>query len=215
MFRLPENVPEIYTSHSRDFQMFCRVYDIINNATRYSCESAETLLDPTKASDNILTLLASRIGFFPKHSYNNHALRCILSAFPYFIKYKGSKRGIEMVVNTLLRAEGSSSDSEVLVDSEQVYIYTENQMKNEALLRDVLSYILPIGYGLSVSTFSRTTPDTIHIDGGITYTTHSEHQADISVIVSTDYDSDNYTGSYVMTQILDNESEVNPQEEND
>ena len=212
MLRLQQNVPEIYTSHSRDFQLFCRTYDLVNNAVRFSCESTTNLLDPSKASDNILTLLASRIGFFPERDYNTYVLRCILSAFPYFIKYKGSKHGIEMVVNTLLRAERSSEDSEVLVDSELVYIYTENPIRNEALLRDVLSYMLPIGYGLVIGTFSRLNLDATKIANTLTTIRNTPNQDEVSIIVDNDdLPNDTYTGSYAVSQIVD---ENNQQENN-
>ena len=57
MFRLQENVPEVYVKHSRDFQTFCRIYDVINNSLRFNALSAENLLNPLKVNDKMLPLL--------------------------------------------------------------------------------------------------------------------------------------------------------------
>lgn len=155
MFRLQENVPEIYVKASRDFQLFCRIYDVINNSIRFNAKSIDNLLNPMLASDRILPLLATKVGFFPKHEYNTNALREVISAFPFIVKYKGSKLGIEMALNVILKIENNYDQSFVFIDSEHslVGIYTKNKIKGEDLLRDVLSYIIPIGYDLEVSTY--------------------------------------------------------------
>lgn len=166
MFRLQENVPEIYTKSSRDFQLFCRIYDILNNAIRYSVKSTDYLLNPFLVNDTILPLLATRVGFFPKSEYNTHALRLIISVFPYMMKYKGSKNGIKIALNAILKAENNYGESIIIVSKddtedtasivgdEKVMIYTEFPIKNELLLRDVLSYILPIGYELEIGRYT-------------------------------------------------------------
>lgn len=155
MFRLQENTPEIYTKQSRDFQTFCRIYDVINNAIRFNATSAGNLLDPLKTSDRMLPLLATRVGFFPKIDYDTNALRQVISSFPYIVKYKGSKQGIEMALNVILKIENNYQDSIVNIDTQNsiVNIYTKTKIQGEDLLRDVLSYILPIGYDLTVNTY--------------------------------------------------------------
>lgn len=157
MFRLQENVPEIYVNQSRDFQLFCRIYDIINNTLRYNAKSVDNLLNPLKVNDNMLQLLATRVGFFPKSEYNTETLRQVISAFPYMVKYKGSKQGIEMAINVILKAENNYSNSFIYIDNNnsQITIYTEKKIKNENLLRDVLTYILPIGYDLIIGTYTK------------------------------------------------------------
>ena len=155
MFRLQENVPEIYVKASRDFQLFCRIYDVINNSIRFNAKSIDNLLNPMLASDRILPLLATRVGFFPKHEYNTNALREVISAFPFIVKYKGSKLGIEMALNVILKIENNYDKSFVFIDSEHSLVgkKKKNKIKGEDLLRDVLSYIIPIGYDLEVSTY--------------------------------------------------------------
>lgn len=150
MFRLQENVPEIYTKSSRDFQLFCRLYDLIDNANIFNCKSVENLLNPMKVLDNSVTLLATRIGFFPKNIYNTYVLRHILSIFPYSIKYKGSKKGIFMMVNAVMRAEQNYGKLGIDITDNYIQIQIEKSIQNEQLLLDALSYIIPIGYEIRV-----------------------------------------------------------------
>lgn len=155
MIRLQENVPEIYVKESRDFQLFCRIYDLMNNTTRYSIESTINLLDPLKCSDRILPLLCTRVGFFPKSEYNTLAFRNIINAFSYILKYKGSKQGIQMALNVILKAENNYDKSNIEIDSKNsvIKVLTKRSIQNEALLRDVLSYVIPIGYDLEIGEY--------------------------------------------------------------
>ena len=158
MFRLQENVPEVYVKQSRDFQLISRIFDISNNALRFNVKSTSTILDPMLANERILPLLASRVGFFPKSDYNTHALRLVIDAFPYIVRYKGSKLGIEMAVNTILKAEENYSESKVLIDklNSKILIYCSQSIIDETLLRDVLSYIIPIGYEIEIGFYKTT-----------------------------------------------------------
>lgn len=225
MFRLQENVPEIYTKASRDFQLFCRTYDILTNAIRYSIKSTDYLLNPLMISDKMLPLLATRVGFFPKSDYNTYALRLIISAFPYMMKYKGSKKGIEIALYTILKAEENYKNSIVRVinDKEnnryEIHIYTEKAIINENLLRDVLSYILPIGYELVIGTYrSENAPSTTQINVLDSPLYTAELAKDISMVISSnqignniDYSADpqtqesvlkNAIGSYTTMEVL-------------
>lgn len=193
MFRLQENVPEIYTKSSRDFQLFCRTYDILINALRFSIKSTDNLLNPLLVDEKMLPLLATRVGFFPKSDYNAHALRLVISSFPYMMKYKGSKKGIEIALYTILKAEDNYQKSivNVINDKDQnryeIQIYTEKAIINETLLRDVLSYIIPIGYPLIIGTYkSQESPETTQI-GFMDYPLYKENSIkDTSYVISAD-----------------------------
>lgn len=153
MIRLQENVPEIYTKASRDFQLFCRTYDLVDNAVRFNVKSTRTLLDPLSVSDRMLPLLATRVGFFPKTEYNTYALRLIISVFPYMMRWKGTKKAIEIALYTILKAEKHYGKVTISFDNNldsTIVIYSDVAITNELLLRDVLSYILPIGYDLYI-----------------------------------------------------------------
>ena len=156
MFRLENNVPEVYIKESRDFQLFLRLYDYVNNGVRFSIKSIDNLLDPLKCNDRVLPLLCTRVGFFPKSEYNTYALREIISAFPLILKYKGSKKSIEIALNTILKAENNYDDSliDVDVNKSEIAIYTKKQIINQVLLEDVLSYTIPTGFTLSIGKYT-------------------------------------------------------------
>lgn len=154
MFRLQDNTPSVYTEQSRDFQLFCRLYDCIFNGVKYDIDSITDILDPNKINDRLLGLLCTKIGFFTSRTYDSYLLRHILVAFPYAVKSKGSIRGIQIAVSTILKAEGdlrlSSEASDVRIDYREdlstIYIYTSVPVINTHALDDFLKYILPVGY---------------------------------------------------------------------
>ncbi len=212
MFRLQENTPEVYTKQSRDFQLFCRIYDVINNTIRFNALSTSNLLDPLKTSDKMLPLLATKVGFFPKNEYNTEALRQVISSFPYIVKYKGSKKGIEMALNVILKIENNYQESIVNIDAQNsiVNIYTKTKIQGEELLRDVLSYILPIGYDLTVNTYTEKdlskSPSQIGF-GKDSTTQVSLHNRDVAIVINKDNGDDEDTedrpiGSYTTTLVI-------------
>lgn len=153
MFRLQDNTPSVYVEQSRDFQLFCRLYDCINNGVKFDIDSIINILDPKLVNDRILTLLATRVGFFPKREYDSNILRYIIASFSYALKYKGTKRGIEIAVSTILKAEKSiitdrDIETTIQIDNinHSIWIYTTGSIINIHALEDFLSYILPVGY---------------------------------------------------------------------
>lgn len=154
MFRLQDNTPSVYTNQSRDFQLFCRLYDCINNGVKYDIDSIINILDPMSVNDRILNLLCTRVGFFPKSHYDSNLLRHIIDSFPFAIKHKGTKIGIEIAVSTILKAEKDiytlRNDFGITVQidnsSHSIAIYATSAIENLHALDDFLSYILPVGY---------------------------------------------------------------------
>lgn len=156
MFRLQDNVPQIYVEESRDFQLFCRLYDCINNGVKYDIDSMITLLDPMLCKDRILDLLATKVGFFHNFYIESNILRYIISAFPYILKNKGSKKGIKEAVCTILRAEGQFEIPQIDINniSHDIKIeLSKTNIKNKKALDEVLKYILPIGYTYSIGSY--------------------------------------------------------------
>ena len=162
MIRFEECVPRVYTSESRDFQLMCRLYDLIYS-TSFSSQMIEgDILNPIFARDNILEYFAHKVGFFPKSEVNDVTLRYIISAFPEMIKYKGTKKAILMAINAVLKSEFNS----FIVNTPIVEIYKNNEysgyvinlflpstIKNENILRELLEYIMPTGFDLSITYF--------------------------------------------------------------
>ena len=158
MFRLQNNVPSTYIEQSRDFQLFCRLYDCINNGVQFDISTITDILDPIKVNDRVVKLLATRVGFITDIDIDNTVLRYILSAYPYIIKNKGTRKGIEAAVNAILHAEHSIKAATVEIVNKpaegsnqaeySVNIYTPIILssKTKKALNELLKYILPVGY---------------------------------------------------------------------
>lgn len=147
--RLEENVPQNYIKDSRDFQLFCRLYNCINNGVRFDIESMIYLFDPLRVNNKVLELLATRVGFFPKRHLNDMMMRYIIASFPYIIKYKGSKRGIKEAIATVLKADNISANYNVSVYNKEKDYIIEISIDKEydrIALKEILDYISPIGY---------------------------------------------------------------------
>ena len=152
MFKIKENVPSIYVDESRDFQLFCSVFDYVNNGVKFDIDSIVNIYDPFKCNDRMIHLLCSKIGFFTKKEFDTNALRHILSAFPYLIKYKGSRKAIEAAVAVVLKINNSIINFKVNIDNVKHNIeimFTEDVFDLTAL-DELLKYIIPIGYTYSI-----------------------------------------------------------------
>ena len=163
MFRLQDNVPQVYVEQSRDFQMFCRLVDVIQNSTKFEIDSVINILEPFLSNDVMLELLCTKIGFFTRQHYDSEILRYIIAAFPFAIKHKGSVEGVEAVVNALIRAENvTNTDYDnigyVFIDRDNsggitVDIYANYDIKNRNALNDVFNYILPAGCSVNYNVY--------------------------------------------------------------
>ena len=167
MFRLQNNVPSTYIEQSRDFQLFCRLYDCINNGVQFDISTITDILDPIKVNDRVVKLLATRVGFITDIDIDNTVLRYILSAYPYIIKNKGTRKGIEAAVNAILHAEHSIKAATVEVINKpaegsnqaeySVNIYTPIILssKTKKALNELLKYILPVGYVFDILPYDK------------------------------------------------------------
>lgn len=159
MFRIQDNVPEVYINESRDFQLISRLYDILFSGTKYDIDSMVNVLDATLIKDSMIQLLCTKVGFFPRFDIDSNVLKYIIASFPYILKYKGSQKGIEFAVNAVLKAENNPDaigqpyvpivKKKTTTGRNQaeytVYIYTTIQLYNKLALEEVLRYVMPIG----------------------------------------------------------------------
>lgn len=171
MFRLQNNVPSTYIEQSRDFQLFCRLYDCINNGVQFDISTITDILDPIKVNDRVVKLLATRVGFITDIDIDNTVLRYILSAYPYIIKNKGTRKGIETAVNAILHAEHSikaatveivnkpAEDSNQLGYSVNIYTPIILSSKTKKALNELLKYILPVGYIFDILPYDKLSGD--------------------------------------------------------
>lgn len=166
LFRLQNNVPEVYVNQSRDFQLFCRLYDAWQGSIKYQIDKITDTFEPTQTTDNLLSLLASRVGFFPRVSLDANVMRYIIAAFPYIIRNKGTEAGIVAAVNAILKAENdprSLEEAIVTINNKgglseySVTIQTQNDIYNKVALREVMRYVLPFGYTYQLARYGSLT----------------------------------------------------------
>ena len=99
MIRHQEMVPDFYIEASRDFQVLCRLYDFTTNALKYNIDSMQNLTDTRNVKDTVLPLLGDKLGIYDKESFSN---RQMLEALPIALKYKGSLKAINILLNAFL-----------------------------------------------------------------------------------------------------------------
>lgn len=148
MFRIQDNVPEIYVEESRDFQLFARIYDFAFQSCKLRADSLQYSNDPKYCNESLLELLQTKVGLFDKLNVNTTDLRKILAALPSIIPYKGSLKGIQSVVNLYLRLCSVKSSS-IIYTNPSTYVIelsTDAPLKNLDLLYKLMYFIVPSGF---------------------------------------------------------------------
>ena len=147
MFRVENNVPEVYVTQSRDFQLFSRLYDLVFQSSRFSIDSLEQVSDTMRCNDSLLPLIATKVGFFTESNFTTKSDRQVLAAFPYIIRYKGSLEGIHRVANLFERIMNTSVyvDASSVTTESKVSIVFDNYAPDATLLFSLLEYIRPTG----------------------------------------------------------------------
>lgn len=156
MFRVQDNVPEVYVQQSRDFQLFCRLYDIILTGVRYSIDSMEYLTSSTNYNVEVSELLQRKLGMFNSIDISDRELRYLIDAFPFIIRNKGNVTAIESILRVFQRIAADPTTS-FTVDytkfNEQysINIDVTNGLMHIELIRDILKYIVPTGYTVTIN----------------------------------------------------------------
>ncbi len=60
LIRLQNMVPEVYPNNSRDFQLFCRLYDCVFNGNKFDIDSILDICDTEYIDSKLLRLLQSK-----------------------------------------------------------------------------------------------------------------------------------------------------------
>ena len=168
IFRLQQNTPEAYVNPSRDFQMMCNTFDIMNGGVRFDIDSIQYQNDTLFTRESMLTYLQHKLVFYTNINISSNDLRTVLRAFPELVKLKGSRVGIEKSIYLylhMLRSSGNISIN-IVNEPEDVYnpgyvviITIEHQLSNIDILDAILKYIIPSGYSIEYYFESRlTTP---------------------------------------------------------
>jgi len=151
MFRVQDLVPEIYPDKSRDFQMFCRAYDVAFNGVKNSIDSISQITDTLRCRDRLLELLKTKLGLFTSFPVSDEDLRLVLHAFPHIIRYKGSQRAIDYIVclySRLVAYHQSSCYINMTPNKEGsvIEITSDYPIIKTDLLIQLIKLVVPTGY---------------------------------------------------------------------
>lgn len=171
VFRIQDNVPDSYNRPSRDFQLLCNTFDCMNGAIKYDINSIKDVTDTNLCNDVLLNKLQTKVGFFSSLQINTEVQRLILKAFPYLIKYKGSRAGIKEAIYIYLKTQNINQRVDITVVNNSKALNSHNisiiddlyfvnlglnvQLKDIHILTELLKYIIPAGYGVSYSKVSQ------------------------------------------------------------
>lgn len=148
LFSTRNNVPDIYMTSSRDFQLFGAILDSIYNYLISNQLKINYIDDLEIVDAKLLPLISKYLGFFTNMYYPEDLLRAILMNFSSMVKNKGSKLGIEIAVKALQNAFADITFVNVAADPDipgKYNISTDGVIINQAYIDEVLSYVLPIG----------------------------------------------------------------------
>lgn len=150
IFRIQEHVPDVYPRKSRDFQLFCNLFDCLNGGIKYDIDSILDVVDTNQCNERLIPYLQTKLGFFTNVKIPASHLRIILKAFPYIVRNKGSIKGVEWAVQTFLKIRKIDTPVIIRVDNSTytVYIGTEEKLTDTEVLEEILKYVLPAGYEL-------------------------------------------------------------------
>ena len=174
-FRFEDKLPSIYVQESRDFQLLCHIADIYMGGCINKAFSMHYQFDLDNCDENLLWAIANKQGFTTSMYFPPDVLRNVCRVFPYCISRKGTRDAIEVASLAVLSVDRlltSINVSTVTVDSADallgqstnsfvVYIESESPGVYESpylkYLDELLSFLVPAGWGVSYSLFSATT----------------------------------------------------------
>lgn len=162
-FRTQNNVPDVYVKGSRDFQLFCNLFDCLNGSIKYDIDSIPDVVDTNQCNERLLPYLQTKLGFWTNVKIRSENLRTIMKGFLYAVKNKGSKKGVEQAVqiflkiakiNTPVHIEIVNEPKNETQDPYTVIIGTEQYLGDTTILDEILRYILPAGYAYRYTYYS-------------------------------------------------------------
>lgn len=155
---MQNRTPPIYCEESRDFQLFCRLYDAVTNNILFDTDTMTNILDSRDIRDSFLSLLQTKLGFFTTKSFTDDVLRYVLYGFPLMVKNKGSKQSIIYAVNTFLKINKIDSPITVTyqktplqlangytIPDHSIVVGIKDRLQESTILQEIFRYILPIG----------------------------------------------------------------------
>ena len=157
LFKLEENVPDVYVEMSRDFQLLCRVYNILVNSNIITQSKIRQQLNIEQIDDKLLKLLAGRLGFSSDNYIPTKVMRSILLQFPFMIKNKGTKVGIEQAIRSVIKQTSRVNSvyvSDITIATGEIKVTVKSDdagAVDMSYLSNVLKYVVPIGYTVTIA----------------------------------------------------------------
>lgn len=147
LLQLEHNTPEIYSEESRDFQLLCRILNIFLNALIEKTNKIVYDTSTDTLDENLLFLMARRLGFTTHKYFPATILKNICENFPYLINHKGTKDAIEKAAYTVLSANQDVVYLEVKMEPSLHSINIQSNASYEDLeyLNELLTFIVPAG----------------------------------------------------------------------
>ena len=149
MFRTQNNVPQIYPDKSRDFQLLCRLKDVVFNSTKYAIDSIRHTANTLEMNNVLLPLLKSKVGFLSDDQLAENELRTLLNAFPYLVRLKGTKAAISEAIYTwfkINRMTGDLVSIEIDNTNHSILLNIDSLDADTQLLDELFRYLLPTAY---------------------------------------------------------------------
>lgn len=159
MLEVESFVPNIYVKKSRDFQMYCKVLEIISNSAKHNADTITDIYNPLICNNRVLSLLSTLCNYNSKRDISDEDLRLILTAYPLLIKNKGTQKGIELAAALTVKLSGkpityhcdyvrSTEDSSNETHKVRV---TMSDTYDERYLEEFMNLVMPAGFTLEAS----------------------------------------------------------------
>ncbi len=147
--QLEHNTPEVYSEKSRDFQLFCRIFNIYLNALIEQSNKIIYNTDVDSLNENLLYLKARRLGFTTHKYFPPNILRNICETFPSLIRRKGTEQAIKDAVYTILSVNNLVTllgiDRLNPDDKNEISIISNVEDAEIDYISELLSFIVPAG----------------------------------------------------------------------
>lgn len=163
MINFYHQVPSVYNNASRDFQYLSWLINVVLNSVKHNVDDLYDLPN-TKADPRLTELLAMTLGLRVKRNYNQQQLTALVSIIPYILKYKGTKKAIDLACIALIKASGTDGTYTIKLDDHCLEVQLPENLIDTVLFTDLLPYILPAGITARIVTKTVLDSDTAKIE---------------------------------------------------
>lgn len=169
-------VPYAY-SKSREYQVFCKLLDLVINASKSEVDNFVNLINPDKCPDHMLPLLASYVGYNYDYNERYSANRIIIKHYNNLIRNRGNQIGIGLAIALAITATGAFDDIDLVslfriqydreTNTINIYLYYNKYLSK---VKDLIEVVRPAGTRIRiVPAESISTIDQIAISDYITH----------------------------------------------